>query len=185
MASMAATMSFWETIMRFTPASVALATLLALSASSGLGKKAPEPAVESAAAAWKTQGRLLEAAGDVSGARGAYESALVLAPADPDIYFALGKIARAEKLPGKAIKYFNMVEKLDPKNQLALQAQGLAMMDKGAVESARDALAKLKALCKTACAVTEPLAAAIAAGPPRFATAEAGAPEKANPAGKP
>jgi hypothetical protein len=58
------------------------------------------------------------------------------------------------------------------------------MMDKGAIESARDTLAKLKTLCKASCAVTEPLAAAIAAGPQRFATAETSAPEKASPVDK-
>jgi tetratricopeptide (TPR) repeat protein len=185
MATAAATMSVWEIIMRFTPASIVLACVLALSASSGIGKKGDEKGVASPAAAWMTEGARALGAGDLPAARGAYESALLLDPGNPDIYFALGGIARAEKLPGKAIKYFDMVAKLDPKNQLAIQGQGLAMMDKGAIESARDALGKLKALCKTSCPAAEPLAAAIAAGPPRFATAEAKTTDKANPVEKP
>jgi tetratricopeptide (TPR) repeat protein len=185
MASAPATMSVWEIIMRFTPASILLASVLALSASSSIGKKASDSAAASPAAAWMAEGARTLDAGDMAQARAAYESALLLEPGNADIYFALGKIARAEKLPGKAIKYFDMVAKLEPKNQLALQAQGLAMMDKGAVESARDTLAKLKALCKTSCAATEPLAAAIAAGPPRFATAEANIPDKASPVENP
>jgi tetratricopeptide (TPR) repeat protein len=185
MASAPATMSVWEMIMRFTPASVVLACALALSASSGMGKKGDDKAATTPASGWMAEGARALAAEDLAAARNAYETALLLDPGKADIYFALGRIARAEKLPGKAIKYFDMVTKLDPRNQLALQAQGLAMMDKGAIESARDTLAKLKGLCKTSCAVTEPLAAAIAAGPPRFATADAGAAEKAHPVAKP
>jgi tetratricopeptide (TPR) repeat protein len=178
-------MSVREIIMRFTPASILLACVLAVSASSGIGKKGDEKGAASPATAWMQDGAQALATGDLAQARSIYESALLLDPGNADIYFALGRIARAEKLPGKAIKYFDMVVKLQPKNQLALQAQGLAMMDKGAIESARDTLVRLKALCKTSCALTEPLAAAIAAGPPRFATAEASAPDKASPVEKP
>jgi hypothetical protein len=46
------------------------------------------------------------------------------------------------------------------------------MMDKGATESARETLAKLRAICKASCASAEPLVAAIAAGGPKVASAE-------------
>ncbi len=39
---------------------------------------------------------------------------LLLAPGDPNLYFALGKIARAEKMPGRAIKYFDDAIRLRP-----------------------------------------------------------------------
>ncbi len=81
-------------------------------------------------------------------------------------------------MPGRAIKYFDDVLRLDPKNQSALQEEGLAMMDKGAIESARQTLAQLKTMCAKNCAITEPLAAAIAAGPPKYMTAEASAPAR-------
>ncbi len=109
---------------------------------------------------------------------------MLLSPGDPDIYFALGKIARGQKMPGRAIKYFDDALRLDPKNQAALQEEGLAMMDKGAIESARQTLAQLKTMCAKNCAITEPLAAAIAAGPPKYMTAEASAPAKASPLAK-
>lgn len=168
--------------MRFTPASILLATALALTASSGVGKKVPEAAVApSTAKVWTDYGAVAFQGGNIADARQAYESALLLTPGDPAIYYALGKIARAQKLPGKALKYFNDALRLDPKHQLALQGEGLALMDKGATESARETLAKLKTLCKTSCAVAEPLAAAIAAGPPKLATAEASRPDKPMP----
>lgn len=168
--------------MRFTPASILLATALALTASSGVGKKAPEAdAVAPTAKQWTDYGNAALDGGNIADARQAYESALLLTPGDPAIYYALGKIARAQKLPGKALKYFNDVLRLDPKHQLALQGEGLALMDKGATESARESLAKLKTLCKKECAVAEPLAAAIAAGPAKVATADASGPNKAVP----
>ena len=160
--------------MRFTPASILLASAFALSASSGIGKQVTAPAAPSARAAqWILKGQEALATEHVSAARDAYETALLLAPQDPGIYLALGKIARIQKMPGKAIRYFNRAQELDPTNQAALQGEGLAMMDKGATESARETLAKLRTVCKTSCASAEPLVAAIAAGAPRVAAVEA------------
>jgi tetratricopeptide (TPR) repeat protein len=177
MAFIADTRSIWETIMRFTPAAILLASALALTSSSSIGRIGPQgPSTirdtSPEAAAWADQGSAALDASDLTGARSSYETALLLAPGDPTIYFALGKIARAEKMPGRAIKYFDDALRLDPKNQTALLEEGLAMMDKGAIESARQTLAQLKTMCNKTCAVAEPLAAAIAAGPPKVVTAE-------------
>ncbi|MBB5985541.1 MULTISPECIES: tetratricopeptide repeat protein [Sphingobium] len=162
--------------MRFTPASILLASALALSASSGIGQQSLRPSAVAAsnpkAAQWVAQGQQALTSGQYDQARDAYETALLLAPQDPDIYLALGKIARAQKMPGKAIRYFNRVLDMDPSNQTALQGEGLAMMDKGATESARETLAKLRTICKANCASAEPLAAAIASGAPKVAAAE-------------
>lgn len=163
--------------MRFTPASIILASALALSASSGLTGKVAAPQIAESdvrAAQWKERGAAALTANNLSVARDAYETALLLAPADPQIYFALGRIARAEHMPGKAIRYFGRVLDLQPNNQLALQAEGLAMMDKGATESARETLAQLRTLCRAECAVADPLVAAIAAGAPKVASAGTG-----------
>lgn len=165
--------------MRFTPASILLASAFALSASSGIGKQVTAPAAPSARAAqWILKGQEAMAADNVSAARDAYETALLLAPQDPGIYLALGKIARIQKVPGKAIRYFTRAQELDPNNQTAIQGAGLAMMDKGATESARETLAKLRTVCKTNCASAEPLVAAIAAGAPKVVVAEAPGPKK-------
>ncbi len=175
--------------MRFTPAAIVLASALALSASSVVGKVgaqggASTEGVSPGAAAWVERGSAALDAGDLPAARSAYESALLLSPGDSSIYFALGKVARAEKMPGRAIKYFDDALRLDPKNQTALLEEGLAMMDKGAIESARVTLTQLKAMCAKNCAITEPLAAAIAAGPPKVVTAEAGKSDIPNPLAK-
>lgn len=167
--------------MRFTPAAILLASALALSASSTMGKKTPDAGVSAAAKPWADHGARALDAGDLEAARNAYETALLLSPGDPRIYFALGRIARAQKMPGRAIKYFADVRRLDPDNQTALLQEGLAMMDKGAIESARQTLAELQALCKANCAITEPLVSAIAAGPPKYMTAEANTAAKASP----
>ena len=172
--------------MRFTPAAIVLASFLAISASSSIGQKSNAPAKLSTPAqmvspktpGWTARGAAALQTGDLETARNAYETALLLSPGDASIYFALGKIARAEKLPGRAIKYFDDARRLDPANQSALQQEGLAMMEKGAIESARQTLAELKTMCKTNCAITEPLAAAIAAGPPKIQTADASGVEK-------
>ena len=179
--------------MRFTPAAILLASVLAITASSSVGQKNNGPAKSATPAqmvspktpAWAARGAAALESGDLETARNAYETALLLSPGDPSIYFALGKIARAEKMPGRAIKYFDDVRRLDPGNQQAVLQEGLAMMDKGAVESARQTLAELQTMCKGSCAITEPLAAAIAAGPPKIQTADASGVEKANPVERP
>lgn len=160
--------------MRFTPASILLASALALSASSGLSQRSALAEPSPQAAQWMAKGSAAMKAGDLSKSRDAYETALLLAPSQPAIFMELAKIARAQKMPGKAIRYYGRTLDLDPGNQLALQGEGLAMMDKGATESAREILAKLRLLCKSSCAGADQLAAAIAAGPPATVkTAEA------------
>lgn len=163
--------------MRFTPASILLASVLALTASSTLGQKASRPAIAAAeadprAAAWVEKGKQALATEDIAKAREAYETALLLAPADKATYLALAKIARLQQMPGKAIRYYSRVLDDDPDNQAALQGEGLAMMEKGATESARETLARLRDVCKTSCASAEPLIAAIAAGAPKVVSAE-------------
>ncbi|MCW2361587.1 MULTISPECIES: tetratricopeptide repeat protein [Sphingobium] len=159
--------------MRFTPASILLASALALSASSGFSQQSATPAPSPRAVEWMAKGKAAADAGDLTKARDAYETALLLAPDQPGIFMSLAKIARAQKLPGKAIRYYGRALDLEPGNQAALQGEGLAMLDKGAVESARETLAKLRLLCKTQCASADQLASAIATTKPPVTTAEA------------
>lgn len=170
----APTESFREMLMRFTPAALILASALALTASAGLSQKSAAPTgyVDARAASWSARGAAALEAGNLSAARDAYETAMLLAPGDVGNYLAMAKIARAEKLPGLAIKYYADALRLDPQNQAAMQGQGLAMVEKGAMESARETLAKLEALCKGDCPAAQPLAAAVKAGPPKIIAAE-------------
>jgi tetratricopeptide (TPR) repeat protein len=166
--------SLWETMMRFTPAALTLAAVMALTASAGLSQKAqaPQGFSDQRATAWMAKGAAAQRAGDLLAARDAYETAMLLSPGDPSNYIALASIARAQKLPGLAIRFYNEALRLDPQNQAALQGQGLAMVDKGAMESARETLAKLQALCKGECPAAQPLANAVKAGPPKIIAAE-------------
>lgn len=159
--------------MRFTPASIALACALALTASAGISQKTQNPAyADPRTAGWTAKGAAALEANDLAAARDAYETALMLSPRDIGIHLALARIARAEKLPGRAIKYYADALAIDPNNQLALQGQGLAMVDKGARETARGVLAKLQATCKGNCPLTQPLIAAIGVGAPRIVASE-------------
>ncbi len=168
------TESFREMLMRFTPAAVILASAFALTASASLGQKSSAPTgyVDARAAGWSAKGAAALEAGNLSAARDAYETAMLLAPGDVGNYLAMARIARAEKLPGLAIKFYVDALRIDPQNQAAMQGQGLAMVEKGAMESARETLAKLEALCKGDCPAAQPLAAAVKAGPPKVIAVE-------------
>lgn len=166
--------------MRFTPASIGLAVLFALSGSSVVGRQMTVHEPDPRTAQWMAKGAQAMQAGDLPGARSAYETALLLSPRDHRIFFALAQVAQAQKLPGKAIRNYDDVLRLDPGNQLALQKQGLAMMAKGATASADETLEKLRKTCGTDkdCAIAKPLVAAIAAGPPQVVSANAAAADK-------
>jgi tetratricopeptide (TPR) repeat protein len=166
--------TLWETFMRLTPASIALAGLLAIGSSAAISQKpaAPVPA-NPAAEAWKAEGASARARGDFAAANDAYEVAMLLNPRDSSIMIALAGLARSQQLPGKAIRYYEQVLRDNPNDLTALQGEGLAMVDKGALESARQTLAKLQAACKRVCTQATELSAAISRGAPRVVTAEA------------
>ena len=70
----------------------------------------------------------------------------------------------------------------DPRNLAAIAGEGEALMEKVAVEKARENLAKLESLCGESCMETRALSVRIAEGPPvRVKTAEAVLPEADQP----
>lgn len=161
--------------MRLTPASLALAALFAISSSMVTGQQpAPPPVVANPQAeGWKAQGAAARARGDLPAAVDAYEVALLIDPRDNGTVLALAELARAQGLPGKAIRYYELVLRDQPANIAALLGEGQAMVEKGAIESARQTLAKLQAACKRACPQAGALSAAIARGAPRVTSAQA------------
>ena len=148
--------------MRYTPAALALAALVAIQSSVGMA--AQEPA-DPRAAALVTQGEASLAAGETQSAIDAFEAALVIDPAYSDAYVHLADVARAEGLQGKAIHYYRMVLEREPRNFTAMAGEGAALAEKGATERARRTLAQLESLCGADCAETRELAALIEAGP--------------------
>ncbi len=150
--------------MRYTPAALALALLAAVTASVGHG--APAQPLDPRAAALVQQGRAELAAGQANAAIDAFEAALAIQPGHVAIFLNLAEATRDEGLQGKALHYYRQALTIDPDNQYAIAGEGIALVEKGAVEKAKRNLARLEQLCgKTDCAPVRDLSAAIAKGP--------------------
>ena len=155
--------------MRFAPAAAALSLLFAVTASMSVaGESAPDPR----AAALLAEGRQLLAAGDTQAAVDAFEAALVIDPAMTSAFLDLAEAARADGLQGKAIRYYREARARDPDNFAAISGEGEALVEKGALTAAREALTELEERCGESCVETRQLAAALAA-PPVVMAAEA------------
>ncbi len=166
------TESMLETIMRFTPASLALAALFATVSSVGISQR-PDAQIEPLSLEWLKKGEAAAGSGDLVAATDALETALAVDPRNRGAYLALGKVARQQGLQGKAIRYYREALLLDPTDVQALAGQGQAMVEKGAVAKARENLAQVRNLCKGDCAAATQLSAAIDKGaPPMVLTAK-------------
>ena len=162
--------------MRITAISAAAALML-LTVSTGLMAQRPDDQIDPKSTALVQQARAAQAAGNLDGATDAMESALAVDPRNRDAFIGLAELARARGLPGKAIRLYREALLLEPNDVAALRGQGEAMVQKGAVEKAKENLAKIRTLCGSgACNDATLLAAAIAKGPPITATAEATTP---------
>jgi Tfp pilus assembly protein PilF len=161
-------------MMRFSPAAVALALTLACVSSGGRGQR-PDDQIDARSVALLHQGEMLRSAGKLAEAEDVLETALAIDPRNRAAYVAIGRVATAQGLPGKAIRFYRDALALDPNDTVALAAQGEAMVQKGAVERARVNLARIDQLCKSpACPPALALNAAIAKGaPPSVVTAQA------------
>lgn len=149
--------------MRFTPASIALALALATVSSAGSGQK-PDTQIDPLSIAWLEKGQAAKSAGDLEGANDAYETALAIDPRNRGAFVALGEVARVQGLTGKSIRFYREALLLDPTDLKALAGQGEAMVDKGALEKAKENLAKLKNICRSACREVGLLSAVIEKG---------------------
>jgi tetratricopeptide (TPR) repeat protein len=171
------TPAFKELLMRFAPASAALALLFAITASMGQGQdRTPDPR----AAELVRQGQAALASGQSEKAVDAFEAALAVDPGYTPIFLDLAEAARRNGLQGKAIRYYREALDRNPGSVAALAGEGEALVEKGAVEKARRNLAKLQSICGSDCPQAKDLAAAIARGPQqRVLTAEAVMPDAA------
>lgn len=152
-----------EKIMRFTPASIALALALATVSSAGIGQK-PDAQVDPLSLAWLEKGQVARKAGDLQGANDAYETALAIDPRNRKAFSALGEVARVQGLTGKSIRFYREALLLDPTDLDALAGQGEAMVEKGAIQKAKENLARMKNICRADCGEIGQLAAAIEKG---------------------
>ena len=166
--------------MRLTPIALSLALALATMASAGHGQR-PDDQIDQRSLALAQQAEALTAAAQYEQAVDLLETALAVDPRNRGAYIALARVAQGQKLPGKAIKFYFDALKLEPNDVAALAGQGEALVQRGAVERARQNLAKVQTACKGACPQAAALSAAIAKGPPAEVLSaripEAGAPK--------
>ena len=160
--------------MRVSSVAVAAAlTIACLSAS--LQSQRPDDQIDPRSTALLVRGRAARAAGNLQLATDLMESAVAVDPRNRAGFKALAEVAEATGLPGKAIRLYREALLLEPNDVEAIKGQGEALVQKGAVNRARDNLARLRTLCRSPCPETTELAAAIAKGPP-VATAQATVP---------
>ncbi|MCW3836745.1 tetratricopeptide repeat protein [Sphingomonas canadensis] len=159
--------------MRFAAISVP-AALMALTLSTALTAQRPDDQIDPRSMTLLQEGRSAQAAGNLDGAVDAFETALAVDPRNRQAYILLAEVSRKRGLPGKAIRFYSEALVLEPNDLAALRGQGEAMMEKGAVEKAKENLAKIKTICRTQCKDAAVLAAVIAKGPPAVAAAPAG-----------
>lgn len=155
-----------ELIMRYSSVAAAAAlTLLAISTS--LHGQRPDDQIDPRSMALLAKGRAAQAAGNLDAATDTLETAVAVDPRNRAAFVALGQVADARGLPGKAIRLYREALLLEPNDVAALKGQGEALVAKGAVQRAKDNLAKIRAICaKTGCTDATSLAAVIAKGPP-------------------
>lgn len=151
--------------MRLTPIALTVAIALATVASAGQGQK-PDDQIDSRSVALAGQAQALATQARYQEATDLYESALAVDPRNRQAYIGLAKAAQGLKLPGKAVKFYFEALKLEPNDVAALAGQGEALVQRGAVERARQNLERIKTLCAAPCPQATQLAAIIAKGPP-------------------
>ncbi|MHA6723074.1 tetratricopeptide repeat protein [Sphingomonas sp. RS2018] len=157
--------------MRYVSVGAAIGLTL-LSLSTSLSGQRPDDQIDPRSVALLERGKAARAGGNLPGANDLIETALVVDPRNRAAFTTLAEIARTQNLPGKAIRFYREALILEPNDIVALKGQGEAMVQKGAVERAKENLAKIRALCGTkACGDGEQLAAVIAKGPPVKAAA--------------
>ena len=111
------------------------------------------------------QGESLIAAGRYLEAEDSLETSLAVDPRNRSAFVDLARVADHQKLFGKAIRLASKALDLEPNDLNALEVQGQAMAELGAIPRAKDNLAKLQKLCVSGCAQVAELSAAITRGP--------------------
>lgn len=136
--------------MRFSPAAVALSLTFAMISSASLGGRGDD-GIDPRSVALVQSGNVAARAGDVEAAIGWYETALAVDPRNRAAYVAMAGAVKTQGLNGKAIRFYREALEIEPNDQFALAGQAEAMIAKGAVETARKNIARLKMLCRSDC----------------------------------
>ena len=105
------------------------------------------------------------AAGKLSEAADLLETALAVDPRNRSAFVDLARVAKKQKLYGKTIRLANEALQLEPNDLDAIEIQGEAMVELGAIPRARENLARLQKLCTSGCPQLAALSEAISRGP--------------------
>ena len=151
--------------MRLTPIILTLAVAAATMASAGQSQR-PDDQIDPRSTALVQQAQQQSAAGRYDDANDLLETALAVDPRNRAAYIALGHVAQAQHLPGKAVRYYADALRIEPNDVNALAGQGEAYVQRGAVERARRNLERVQSLCRQPCPQAQQLAAVIQRGPP-------------------
>jgi tetratricopeptide (TPR) repeat protein len=152
--------SLLELIMRFSPAVVALSLVFATVSSASFGQSAYIE-IKQRSVEYMQLGEAAQKRGELDLAADLYETSLAVDPRNGSAFIALAQIARVQKLPGKAIRFYREALILDPNNLDALAGQGEALIQRGALEKARVNLSRIETLCRSRCSQNDQLASAI------------------------
>jgi Flp pilus assembly protein TadD len=155
-----------ELFMRLIPVALALAVAAGTMASAGESQR-PDDQIDPRSQSVTHQGQTALTAGRTNEAIDAFETALVVDPRNREAYMGLARAALAQRLPGKAVRFYGDALQIDPNDLAALEGQGEAYVQRGAVERARRNLTRVQQLCGTnACPQATQLTAVIQRGPP-------------------
>lgn len=111
------------------------------------------------------QAEALASTGKLVEAAELLESALAVDPRNRSAFVDLARVAQKQRLFGKAIRLTTKALELEPNDLDAIQVQGQAMVELGALPRARENLAKLQRICTNGCQQANALSAAISRGP--------------------
>jgi len=111
------------------------------------------------------QAESLLASGKLMDAADLLETAVAVDPRNRGAFVDLARIAKQQKLFGKSIRLTNEALQLEPNDLDAIEVQGEAMVELGAIPRAKENLAKLQKLCSNNCRQVAQLSTAISRGP--------------------
>jgi len=93
------------------------------------------------------------------------ETSLAVDPRNRAAFVDLARVAQKQRLFGKTIRLTSKALELEPNDLDAIEVQGEAMVELGALPRARENLAKLQRICTNGCKQLTQLTAAISRGP--------------------
>jgi tetratricopeptide (TPR) repeat protein len=141
-----------------------LGTAAALVASPVIGQR-PDNQILPRSIELQQQGQAQLAAGKLAEAGNLLETAVAVDPRNRSAFVDLARVAKQQKLFGKAIRLAAEALELEPNDLDAIEVQGEAMVELGAIPRAKENLAKLQKLCSNNCRQVTELSAAISHGP--------------------